>query len=146
MAKTGFFMTRLKCGLEQIVGKIPTILKLLENTYDLIRFEKSEMLMCIGPNCTKIPTIRKICIEQIVGKFLRFERWGLNQIVETFYDSKRAKFFMWIGPNCRKIPTIWKVWIELNCRKIPTIWKVNVLCGLDRIVGKFLQFEKYGLN
>ena len=59
---------------------------------------KSEMLMWIGPNCRKIPTIWKICIEQIVGKILRFERWGLNQIVERFNDSKRVKCFMWIGP------------------------------------------------
>ena len=38
------------------------------------------------------------------------------------------------------------MWIELNCRKIPTVRKVKVLCGLARIIGKFLQFERYGLN
>ena len=55
---------------------------------------------------------------------------------------------MYIFKNYKtmKIPTIWKMWIELNCRKIPTIWKVNVLCGLDQIIGTFLQFERYGLN
>ena len=41
-----------------------------------------------------------------------------------------------------KIPTIWKMWLELNCKKIPTIWNVNVLCGLDQIIGTFLQFER----
>ena len=78
-------MTRLKCGLEQIVGKIPTILKLwtesnLENSYYLksisfdldqivgyfLRFEKSEFLLGLN---------------QIVGKFLRFESSRLNHIV-----------------------------------------------------------------
>ena len=39
---------------------------------------------------------------------------------------------MWIEPNRRKISTIWKQW--------------KFLCGLDRIVGKFLQFERCGFN
>ena len=95
------------------------------NCKKVIRFENSEFIMSIGPNCRKI--------------------WK-----------------MWIELNCRKIPTLWKMWSEPNCRKIPTILKmcarkllwlnqilgrlydlkrVNFLCGLDQIVGKFLQFE-----
>ena len=112
-------------------------------------------------------------LDRIVGKFLQFERCGLNQGVGKFYDLERVKVLIWtncrkiptnwkvcIELNCRKIPTIWKMWIELTCRKIPTIWKICIelncrkiptnwkewkfLCGLDHIVGKFLRFEMSG--
>ena len=36
--------------------------------------------------------------------------------------------------------------IESNCRKIILFKKSEFLCRLDRIVGKFLQFESCGLN
>ena len=149
-------------------------------------------------NCGKIPTIWKewkfVCgLNQIVGKFLQFERCVLNWIIGKYLQFERCVedncydwtkfmkiirfekvfffffffFLMWMGPNCRKIPTIWNMSIRLNCRKMPAIWKicagkllwlnqivgrlyylkrVKFLCGLDQIVGKFLQFQKYGLN
>ena len=146
--------------------------------------------MWTGPNCRKIPTVWKMWIElncrkiptvwkvkvlcglaRIIGKFLQFERYGLNQGAENFYDLKWVKVLirpncrklptiwkMCIELNCRKIPTIWKLWIELTSRKIPTIWKIRIelncrkiptiwkewkfFCGLGHIVGKFLRFEK----
>ena len=36
--------------------------------------------------------------------------------------------------------------IESNCRKITLFEKSDCLCGLDQIVGKFLQFEQFGFN
>ena len=54
---------------------------------------------------------------------------------------------MLIEPKLRKFSSIWKMWIELNCRKLPTILKEwKFVCGLDQIVGIFLQFERCGLN
>ena len=54
----------------------------------------------------------KFWYDQIVGKYLRFEK---------------SENFMWIGQNHRKIATIWKMWIERRCRKI---------------LEKYLRFEK----
>ena len=97
--------------------------KVQENFYDLKRVK-----VLIRPNCRKLPTIGKICIELKCRK------------IPTIWK-------MWIELTCRKIPTIWKIRIELNCRKIvgkiPTIWKEwKFFCGLGHIVWKFLRFEK----
>ena len=56
------------------------------NCRKIIRFEKSEFFLC--------------GLDQIVGKFLRFERCGLDQIVGKFLQFER------IEPNCRTIPAI----------------------------------------
>ena len=73
--------------------------------------------------------------------------------------------------NCRKIPTIWNEWkflldqivvkslqleklyhlkrVNVLCGldQIPTIWKECMfVCGMDQIVGKFLQFERCVFN
>ena len=42
---------------------------------------------------------------------------------------------------CRKITLI-----ESNCRKIILFEKSDFFCGMDQIVGKFLQFERCRLN
>ena len=36
--------------------------------------------------------------------------------------------------------------IKSNCRKIILFEKSDCICGLDQIVGKFLQFEQFGFN
>ena len=71
-------------------------------------------------------------IEPNCRKIIRFEKMFVFFVF----------FFMWMGPNCRKITLI-----ESNSRKIILFEKSEIfLCGLDQIVGKFLQFEKCGLN
>ena len=93
--------------------------KVQENFYDLKRVN-----ILIRPNCRKLPTIWKICIELNCRKILTL--WK-----------------MWIELTCRKIPTIWKICIELNCWKTPTIWKEGkFFCWLGHIVEKILRFEK----
>ena len=122
-----------------------------ENFYDLERVK-----VLIWPNCRKIPTNRKVCIElncrkiptiwkmwiELTCKFL----CGLDHIVGKFLRFEMSDSFMWgIKQNRRKIHTVWKMWIEPRCRNIPTIWK-EWKFWFDQIVRKFLQFEKCVLN
>ena len=59
-------------------------------------------------------------LDQIIGKFLRFERCGLDQIVGKFLQFETTE------PNYRTIPAIWKEQIVWNSFKIDGSFAYNL--------------------
>ena len=96
---------------------------------------------------------RKITlIESNSRKIILFEKSEIFYVdwIKLYENSYSLKNVDWtklyentcnLKDVCRKISMI-----ESNCRKIILFEKSDCLCGLDKIVEKFLQFEQFGFN